>query len=534
MKWRNSSCTFLAFAFLLIIGCSAILPVLGLQGSQSIPSSGVITYLPGILVQVDYNTRIGTNNLTLGTQLGDRWCFFADSPELKQKARDVNFGLIRIFTASFVDCTWNMTTHTGTYDWVAFDKFMQTIYDVEAEPLVCVGELSSRVAGGQFYPREMSINPETNMPYPEDYLQYTRDVLNHVKDKGWNVKYWEIFNEPDCYAFSWWAPEPAKMRVLIDLFNAIAREVHNVFPNALCGTDSSNIRGFLEHLILYGEGVGFLSFHKYDANGHWLHNPEGYASDEEVLRRATTGVGLRGLGVCYPPDEMREKWSMARGEELPTICTELNLNCAWELGTDPRIQKIIGAVWYAEVVRDFALRGVDGSLWFVFDSDEYWDGGWGESKLTCRYGFGMVADGRPDPDGIYPPYIEFYPLKLHRMLSNNFSVGDTLYQCTSSDPTAVSCLAWRHGNDLKLLLIGKQDVDSRVYNTDDIYVNPPPPEPYNVKLDLGISEGASITVQRIERTGIIEGSIQTVTIKYTEPLAITLNGYTILLLSITA
>lgn len=42
LKRSNSSRTFLAFVFLLVIGCSGILPILGLQGSQSVPSYGKI------------------------------------------------------------------------------------------------------------------------------------------------------------------------------------------------------------------------------------------------------------------------------------------------------------------------------------------------------------------------------------------------------------------------------------------------------------------------------------------------------------
>jgi hypothetical protein len=58
LKERNSSRAFLAFAFIVAIGSSVILPILGLRGSRSIRSSGVVGYQPE--VGIHYISRYGT------------------------------------------------------------------------------------------------------------------------------------------------------------------------------------------------------------------------------------------------------------------------------------------------------------------------------------------------------------------------------------------------------------------------------------------------------------------------------------------
>ena len=55
---RNSLRAFLAFTFILAIGCSGTLQVVGLQVAQSIRSNGVIRYLPR--VGIHYISRFGT------------------------------------------------------------------------------------------------------------------------------------------------------------------------------------------------------------------------------------------------------------------------------------------------------------------------------------------------------------------------------------------------------------------------------------------------------------------------------------------
>lgn len=505
--------------------------VLSLQASQDISSYGMISspsLESEVTVIANFDIQIGTNSLTLGVEIENRWSSFMGSAELQGKAKDIGFGLIRIFTVGgyFVECIWDSSTHTGTYDWTHLDSVMQTIYSVGAEPFICLD--IDRMSGMSF--------DSDGLPSAEDAAQYAKDVTNHVRSKGWHVKYWEIFNEPYWWAFDIQSPPEYKLEKFVNVWNIVAKNIHDILPNALCGTDASGHKAFLDYFVVHGEGVGFLSFHKYDASATWL-SPYtiGYISDAELLESASAGKmePCAYPDVGYTADEMKSVWKERRGEALPVICSEGNLNSEFNKGSDPRIQKIIGAVWYAEELRDFVLRGVDGSIWFCFDGDEFWPGGWGETKFTSKYGFFMVADGGTDPDGIYPPFTEFYPYKLHTLIGQNLAVGDTLYKVSSDNESIASALAWKHSWTYNLLLTGKKDVDSRVYSEADVYVNPAPPDPYNVEVSLGIPEGTNLTIHRIERTDIIAGEIQTEVVSYAEPLTLTLNGYSIVLLSCT-
>jgi len=430
----------LCISLFTLIGGSLISSSMSLRVSQ-IPSYGKVTYPILVYVSVDFSKVIATNNLSLGTQIAHEWSNLVKYPELQNKLVACKFTIVRFFVYHVQPCVnWDETTKTGTYDWSKFDQLMQTIQNMGVKNiLVCVGYNAPNGL-----PPGMNRNyNNTGFPDPESFTAYCKDIALHVKDKGWSVRYWEPYNEP-YQVFS----NDTTYKTFVELFNAASDAVLEVFPDVLFGVDISDRKSFLDRFVYDGRNVGFLSFHKYDAWGTWLYHPEGYYSDDEVLRRAS----ILGDYYRYTPQEMRDKWRSIRGEELPVFCTETNLNSAWINGTDPRIQEVVGAAWYAEVLRAFILSDIKYSVYFHFASDD--SPRWEVDKQTKGYGFGMV--------NMAPPHVEWYPYLVNNLFGNHLREGDEIYICSSSNSTVVSALAWSGNGTYNVLLIGKAKEEVKV------------------------------------------------------------------------
>jgi len=406
-----------------------------------VTSSGSIVYPIVVNVWVDFSRVIAMNNLSLGVQIAHEWSSFVRYPELQRKFVACNFSIVRFFVYHVQPCIfWNETTKSGIYDWTNFDKLMQTLQFLGVKDvLICVGHNAEKGL-----PPGMDRNyNNTGFPNPDSFAAYCRDIASHIKSRGWAVKYWEPYNEPNQIFTDWTRSRmyEEKYEAFVKLFNSAAEAILEFFPDALFGVDISNVKAFLDRFVYDAHHVGFLSFHKYDAYGTWLYAPDGYYSDAKVLEKAS----ILGDSYLYTPREMREKWFSITGHDLPVLCTETNLNSAWRNGTDPRIQQVVGAVWYAEVLRAFILNDVRYSVYFHFASDD--SPRWEIDKQTRGYGFGMINST--------PPHTEWCPYLLNKLVGNNLHVGDKICWASSSNSTVLSVFTWFSQETGNVLLIGK-------------------------------------------------------------------------------
>jgi hypothetical protein len=143
----------------------------------------------------------------------------------------------------------------------------------------------------------------------------------------------------------------------------------------------------------------------------------------------------------YGVQDARQVWYNARGVNLPVIITETNFSYIWTNGSDPRIQKLVGAVWTALLVRISILKGVSYSVYYRFASSKYYD----SKKATGGYGFGMVNSDNNQP---------WYPYYVQKLIGTNLAVGDQLVKSTSSNGE-IATVAWKHKGTLNILLICK-------------------------------------------------------------------------------
>ncbi len=470
------------------------------------PASPILTTSPSsISVQADYGGRIGENNLSVGAQT---WSWLPGHPEVWGQVAAAKFSLIRVFVSNVEPALfWNETTHTGSYDWRSLDGTIKAIESVGAQPMLVIGGWGP---SGYLLPPGMVGNYSgSSFPSDRDFDTYAASIVRHLNiEEGWRVRYWEVWNEPYIWRINQSGRYYTEMGLVANftrLFNAAQQSMHTVDSKILIGNDRSNFRHFFDYFVRNAVGVGFLSFHKYEAWGTPFESPEGNLDEKTIMHRSNELGDLCNYWYCrYTPQEMIQIWLAVHGEILQVICSETNLNSAWKGGADPRTQTIFGAAWYAESLRVFVLNDVSASVYYVLSSDDSPE--WGKTILTGGAGFGMMNST--------PPFKPWYPYWVNVLFGNNLSVGSTIYNSTSSNSTSVSSLAWRGNETYYLLLIGKTNTTISV----------------NLKIS-GLPLSGNLALQRLELNRNA-ASLQQSNEVYQPNRVLTMNGYSITLLAI--
>ena len=405
-----------------------------LQKSSSVTTNGAISYTPSLTVTVNPNQIIGTNNLVLGTQLDwERFHHFMDRPEYQQLAIEANFKLIRVFDFRKIssygyDNLMPCKQWPNEWDWTTVDALANAIFSIGAEPLFCLGW--ARTPINNYIPPGMPINSATGLPDPETYASYAQEWVKHFKEVGLPVKHYQIMNEPIFY-FGW--AYSSKLVYFADLWNAAAIAMRAQNPNILLSHDTLTIKFVLDYWIDHGEDIDYLDFHKYDAEY------AGEYTDEQMFNRAETRQ-YETQGSFYGLDQARQIWFNARGKMLPTINSESNFDCAFETGSDEKIQQMTGAVWLALSLRTGIIKGLNYHVYFEFSSSKSF-----QQSIGTGWGFGMINQDNNQP---------WYPYYVNKMIGSNLAVGDQLLY-TDSPTNDLRTLAWTHNGKTNILLIHK-------------------------------------------------------------------------------
>jgi len=416
-----------------------------LQPSSIISSAGTISYWPRVDITVNVSKVIGVNNLSLGFMLDFEWKSWLDRSVLRELAQNASFKLVRVFdfrktTPRLAPCVyWNESSMSGTWDWAYVNLLVQRIFEVGAEPLFCLGWARDNIQN--YIPPGMAVNPSTGLPYPESWAAYCREWVKHFKETGMLVRFYETMNEPWAY-FGW--NDYDKIRSFMEVFNAAANAMRAEDPNVMVSFDGTNRKPVLDYWLANGGAdLGFVSFHKYD---------EGeieYYSDEQMLDRAET-FQLKTSTSYYGIQDAREIYYNSRKKWIPVINSESNFNSAWETGTDPRIQQMVGSVWLALVLRTGILEGLSYNVYFHFASSASWERA---NKPSGGVGFGMMNLDNNRP---------WYPYYTQQLVSNNLKVGDFLIESASSS-SDVRVISWLNEGKPKILVICKVDQPREVY-----------------------------------------------------------------------
>ncbi|MGB9959780.1 MAG: GH39 family glycosyl hydrolase [Candidatus Bathyarchaeales archaeon] len=432
---------FVLTSLLEIILASSIMPMsFGLQPFKTISSAGVINYWQRVDVTVNMSKVIGINNLSTGFQLDFEWKTWRDGSVMRQLAKDANFNIVRIHSIRIEPCkSWNESTKTGTFSWTDVDNLMQKIFEIGAEPMIDLGYANSE--GLISLPSGMATNPLTGLPYPDSWAAYCREWVKHFKNVDLPVRFYEIVNEPWMY-FGW--NNYTRLGYFKDLFNAAAKAMRAENTKVLLGFDGTNRKPVLDYWLANGGAdLDFISFHKYDSGAI------GRYTDAEMFVRAET-VYMETDPWYYGIKDAQLVYKNARGKVIPVINSESNFNSAYETGTDPKIQQMIGAVWTALVLRTAILKGLKYNIYYCFCSSASWERA---NKASGGVGFGMVNSDNNKP---------WYPYYVQWMIGRSLSVGDSIVDAKSSS-SEIKVLALIHEGRLNIFLICKVEQPRSIF-----------------------------------------------------------------------
>lgn len=428
------------------------------------------------------------------------------------------------------------TTSLG-YDWTYLDKMIGAIKSVGSQPVISLslgnwGNANSLPAG---MPLNYSLEQEGpaaagygDFPAMTDYCQYVKAIVQHTNvEKGFNVKYWEIGNEPDVC-------DPTIEKGYIDYFNLAESCMHQVDPSILLTSDESLHTEFSQnYLIPYAKNVGFLSFHNYDAGGNPMfpsnssnmqniyyppNDQNSWLTDATIMQNVNKLSDSCTYCWCsYSPKEAHDLWLSRTGKDLEIIATEVNLNSVWRNGTDNRQNDIFGATWYAAKIKAYIMDGSDMNInYFVLSS-------YTTDKAMAPYGgfgFGMMNSSYP-----YSPYAPYW---TNYFLTKYFPKGSLIYNSTSTYPGMIDALAVKSGSSYNILLINKIDKSFNLnLNVNGITVHSA------TLLYLDRSTYYQNYDPNIGKTIIYKSGIGSATLPAASSLTIPMNGYAVAVLAIT-
>jgi hypothetical protein len=425
--------------FVIVIVCT-VPTVEEASFSHNVFSQGTLHYPPTVNVNINLNKAIGVNNLSIGCMLDWEWRNWRDTQCQREMARNASFKLMRVFDWKNESPNpvvhWNESSRTGVFNWTDIDLLVCRIFEVGAEPLLCLGGYFN---GTPRLPRGMDTNPFTNLPYRESFATYAKEWVRHFKNLGWRVRYYEIINEPFFY-FGWNALNMTRLANYVELWNAVTRSMRSENPEILISHDAITQKKVLDYWLENGDDVDFLDVHKYDCG------KVGEYSDSEIFARARTRFFETSQSV-YGIVEAKRIWQSARGKSVPVIISESNLNSAYENGTDPRIQQMTGAVWLSLVIRASILHDVSYYVYYSFSSTVAFP------RPSNGLGFGMTnsLSGK-----------QWYPYYVQWMIGNSLFLGDLIFESTSSSSDLES-LVWIEKSGINVLLICKTDEPRRIY-----------------------------------------------------------------------
>ena len=479
---------------------------------------------------VDYNNFQGISNLSYGVHDNDAHNFYLGNPDVLEKIKLFNFSFIRLQYKYYESCKyWNETTHScNEYDWTKINKLIEAIKSAGAEPIICLGggDIGSSTPS-YWLPQGMTGNySATGYPSDTEFGNYVNDIIKHMnKEKGYNVKYWEIWNEPTpC----------TKTDEFVHLFNNAQQRMHEADSAIKISNDRININPLADKMLSSAQGVGFLSFHHYAIGGTCMYpynltntnnifyppnDKNGWNKDETIMQKVNNlGNNCPSCWCSYSPKKLVELWKQKIGKEFEIIATEINLNSAWKNGTDSRQQDIFGATWLASKVKAYILDGSETNLVYfnLMSSDS------GSSKPMSKYGgfgFGMM--------NISYPFTNFAPAWSMYLLTNYIPKGSLIYNSSSSNSSALDLLTVKNKDSFNILLINKVN-ESLSFSISISGVNPESATLYLLDNTTYIQKYEP----SVNKTIIYKSSISTTQLSPANHYDLNFNGYTVAILQL--
>lgn len=311
-----------------------------------------------------------------------------DDPRLEAKYRDLHLGLIRLtHLYNLAEVSVNDSGRLSI-DWTRLDSAVDHIFKLGSEPLMCIGYTPAVLST---MPPDTPRGPVAGDPglyAPSDYALWEEVVYRTVRhcnvERGLNIRYWEVWNEPNNTflqvwpVYGWTDKLPLigatleyvkKLIIYCNIYEHAARgavradpSIRIGGPTALCDGDVGDITGsaawFVKAIAWWCAWrdlrLDFISLHLYAGSPDSI-SPEDYG---QLIRSARRWAKV---GNRAPEEVIIDEWNVFSMEGGHDTVTEYH------------------AVWVMESLSAMMQAGARRNVYFgsgagwpgLFDTERY-------------------------------------------------------------------------------------------------------------------------------------------------------------------
>ncbi len=242
----------------------------------------------------------------------------------------------------------------GKYNWEQPDKEIKKIIDTGWEPMVTLGRCPSWMAALDDKGKPKNQGPPRN---PQDWADMAADIVKHYnKDLGLNIKYWEIWNEPDI--FFWGGTEEEYN----ELCSAASKAMKKIDPSIkiLGGAWASPwapTSSRLKTLLSKKPDIDYISYHNYLVGSYTTPEKEIF---EKVPSASEAPVykGRKAIKAISKQLGMEEKY-----KHLDVMMTEACI-CP-DTRFDPRGDTVLFPVYWATALYHYIQQNLECAVYFT-------------------------------------------------------------------------------------------------------------------------------------------------------------------------
>jgi hypothetical protein len=285
------------------------------------------------------------------------------------------------------------------------------------------------------YARQIGAEPMIEVRLIRGDAEEARRAVEYCnKEKGYNIKYWLIGNEPDAYNDKGWGPYSAKdyardYRKYYNAMKSVDSSIKIGGPELMSkywlSADDNWVKPFLEEC---GDIVDLLSIHIYLFDG------------KQPIYQSLMGQKK----VRYLINSIRKEINDVSKREIPLIITEYNLTWDWVAQGQGACNSIAAGLWLADFLGTLAEEDIYMAT--------FWD-------IMERGTIGFLEHETYKP---YPTYYTFMLYKVFRgtmleSVSNNNNLA--VYACQNENEKVI-VLINKKINDFIEAEIGGMDLES--------------------------------------------------------------------------
>ena len=312
-------------------------------------------------LEVDFSRSIGTirhlNDLEGGTLTKRGWIdlspYFKELGVQHVRLHDVPWDFDNVQDVHYVFPHFDADPDEAkNYDFVGTDWFLKPLKNLGVEVIYRLG-----------YSMEEPLEPRVHNAPPKDFDKWAHVCLNIVKhySGGWDngfhnqIKYWEIWNEPDGSAC--WTGTPQEY---YKLYETTARVIKNYDPSLKVGgptlaSDMEFLEGFLKYCQEHRVPVDFVSWHRYSAE------PYSVLEMSEKVRGLMTQYGFGKA------ESILDEWNYYAGD-----WARMEKDARYAEGLAHQTKGMAGAAYDASVLTYLQDSSVDIATYYAGTTMFFW------------------------------------------------------------------------------------------------------------------------------------------------------------------